>query len=98
MSQPPRYWQITCTDKYLNQIIQFSLHEQNNIEVALIELSHQKEPMDYGSTDKCPVDGFVLAIFSGLPFEFIYQVDVPNQKLKFVSCEKITITHSFSTD
>lgn len=98
MAERPRFWQITGTNGYIDQVMQFSLHDQNNMETALIELSHHENPRSFGSTDICPKDNFIVVIFAGIPFEFIYEIDEKNHRLRFINCRRFEVSHSFSTD
>ena len=93
MTSRIRFWQISATEDYINQVIQLSLDVQNNIQNAWIEVSHHENPREVGGTDDCGTEEdcpFIVVIFAGLPFEFIYELDRTNRKLTIIDCHRLT--------
>jgi len=97
LSQRPRYWQISAIEDYINQVIQLPIDNQNNIQNMWIEVSHHEDPRDVGSWDDCGTDDkdcpFIVVIFEGLPFEFMYEMDKDNEKLTLIDCYPLDIFH-----
>jgi len=91
------HWQIVATDKYIGQVCKLDIHIQNNIQNKWIEVAKQKNPRNVGSTDDCGTNEeecpFIVVIFQGLTFEFIYEIDKKNEKITLIDCYQFNIFH-----
>lgn len=90
MTRKLRYWTISYEEDYINQINQLPIPQRVNIEKFLVELSYYKDPRDFGYTTDCGRNDedcpYILTIFSGLPFEFMYRMYPNDHKLLFIDC------------
>ena len=84
------FWNIDITDRYFEQVSQIPIREHANIERFINELSTHENPTVVGSSTVCPKDDFVLAIYPGLLYEFIYHIDKQEKTITLISCEKLT--------
>lgn len=93
------FWQIVATDRYLAQVGILHINIQSNILDQWIEVAKHDNPRDVGSTDDCGNTieecQFIVVIFAGLPFEFMYEMDHQNRILRVIDCHSLDIFHSF---
>lgn len=101
MSHSQTFWQIVATDEYIDQVCQLDIRIQNNIQEQWIEVSKHEDPRDLGQWDDCGADDedcpFIVVIFPGLEFEFMYEIDRDDQKLTLVDCHPLDIHHPNDT-
>ena len=85
-------WQIIATSRYLNQIYELPISQQSLIEKKWIEVASSENPLDIGSTSTCgeQIDPSVVVIFSGLAYEFIYEINTSHKIIRLINCEKLT--------
>ena len=73
---------------------QLTIETQDKIQKKIPEVATFDDPrqagyyMDCGSDDDCP---YIAQIYSGLAFEFTYEVDTHNKVLKYIDCFKLDI-------
>ena len=85
------YWEIKATDDYIDQLSQLSEKDQSDIGRHWIEVATNEDPLAIGRTTTCPQGKpFVLVIFPGLAFEFIYELDRDNKIIRLINCERLT--------
>jgi len=85
------YWEIKATDDYIDQLSNLSAEDQANIGRKWIDVATSKNPLGVGRTTSCPQGKpFVLVIFPGLAFEFVYELDNENKIIRLINCERLT--------
>ncbi len=98
MSKQRKFWTIIYEEDYINQTITQPIDVQSNIGKVITGLTYYDDPRtvagswaDCGTDDdECP---FIVAIFPGLPFEFMFEKDLDNRKLTFIDCFPLDIFH-----
>jgi hypothetical protein len=98
VSQQRKFWTIIYEQDYIDQVITNPIDVQNNIGNVITGLTYHDDPRtvagawdDCGNDDKdCP---FIVAIFVGLPFEFMFEMDYDARKLTFIDCIPLPIFH-----
>jgi len=97
MTSRPRFWNIDYEEDYINQMIGLSIQEQSRIENAIKELPYYENPRDYGQTDDCGSDDedcpFIVAIYPGLAYEFMFEMNPDTHTLIFIDCCPLDIFH-----
>ena len=84
-----RFWNIDITDEYFNQVSVISINIQVNIEKFLDELRTTEDPRTIGDSYRCPRDNYILTIYPGLSYEFIYHIDDKEKTITLISCERL---------
>ena len=85
------YWEIKATDDYIDQLSNLSEKNQSNISRQWILVASSEDPLKIGRTTSCPQGKpFVLVIFPGLTFEFIYELDKENKMIRLINCDRLT--------
>lgn len=85
------YWEIRATDDYIGQLGDLDFVTQSSIGQRWIEVATSEDPFTIGRTVSCPQGKpFVLVIFPGLPFEFIYKIDHTSKTILLINCERLT--------
>ena len=99
MSSSNNYWQIVATDRYIEQVSRLHINIQSNILNQWIEVAKHDDPREVGSWDDCGNADedcpFIVVIFAGLPFEFMYEMDKQNRLLRVMDCYQLDIFHPF---
>lgn len=89
------HWQIIATDEYIEQVGKLPLGIQNNIQQKWIEVAQHDNPREVGATADCGKDEeecpYIVVVFAGLAFEFIYKIDKANRTLTLINCKKLPI-------
>lgn len=95
MFKRKKIWNIHFEADYVDQIIKLDLNIQRNIEKHITELSYQKNPRDYGYTTDCGKNDedcpYIIVIFQGLSYEFMYRMYPDQNKLLFIDCYRLDI-------
>ncbi|MGC1133438.1 MAG: hypothetical protein WA941_11480 [Nitrososphaeraceae archaeon] len=92
-------WRIVATDDYIADTSQLSIGIQDQIQKSWIEVSKHQNPRDVGSTDVCDKhDSYVVVIFAGLEYKFVYKMDETEQIIRLLSCRKLTILDHGQTE
>lgn len=83
-----RFWNIDITDIYFDQVSSIPIEVHRKIEEFIQELTNSENPRNVGSSASCPTDDFILTIYPGLPYEFIYQLDENEKTITLINCER----------
>jgi hypothetical protein len=85
------YWEIRATNDYIRQLGELSIETQASIGQRWIEVATSENPLSIGKTVSCPQGRpFVLVIFPGLAYEFVYKLDEKNKIILLINCERLT--------
>lgn len=85
------YWDIIPTQDYIDQLSSIDIGTQIKIEKCWMEVASTIEPLNVGSTATCPQGRpYVLVIFPGLAYEFLYRIDRDNKAIHLINCRKLT--------
>ena len=97
-----KYWQIVATSEYIDQVCKLDITIQSNIQNKWIEVAQHKDHREVGSCDDCGSNDedcpFIVVIFMGLPFEFMYEINHVEHKLTLIDCYKLTFLEHGQTD
>lgn len=86
-----RFWQIVATQKYIDSVKDLPLGIQDNIQKKWMEISTTPYPRTVGNTDDCGTHApFVLAVFPGIAYEFVYEIKAEQQEIWLISCKRLT--------
>ena len=83
-----RFWNIDITDKYFDQVSSIPIDIHRIIEQFIQELVNSENPRNVGSSYSCPTDDFILTIYPGLNYEFIYELNSTEKTITLISCER----------
>ncbi|MDP9288797.1 MAG: hypothetical protein M3P08_11445 [Thermoproteota archaeon] len=85
------YWRIVATDEYYSLVSSLPLDIQDQIQNRWIETAKHENPRDVGSTMTCSKHSeYVVVIFPGLTYEFLYKMDESERVIRLLSCERLT--------
>ena len=84
-----RFWNIDITDIYFNQVSSIPIEIHRTIEEFIQELTNNENPRNVGSSYSCPTDDFILTIYPGLPYEFIYEINNIEKTITLINCERL---------
>ena len=80
-------WRIVAIDDYINQVSQFSIEIQDNIQQQWISVASQDD-LNNIKKIKCPQGhDFYKKIFQGLSFSFIFKIDESNRTIELINCQ-----------
>jgi len=86
------HWRIIATDEYIDQVSKLDIKVQDKILNSWIEVAKHSDPRDIGSNVSCTKKSdYVLVIFPGLTFEFVYKIDNSDKTIRLLNCEKLAI-------
>jgi hypothetical protein len=64
---------------------------QTIIQKKWIEVASNKNPLNVGRAVACSKDNSnVAVVFKGIPFKFIYQLDIKKKTIRLLNCEKFS--------
>ena len=101
MADRKKYWNISATDVYINQVSSLGVQVQAHIQDAVKELAFHEDPREVGSTDDCGSDEEdcgIVVILPGLPFEITYQLYPQEEKILLIDCFPLDIFHSLQPE
>src|SRR5690606_3970014 len=88
----PPFWQIVAIDEYIRQVSDLTLGVQDNIQKKWVEVAQHEDPRAVGNTADCGAmdTTFIIVIFPGIPYEFMYEIDKPNRILRLINCRRLS--------
>ncbi len=82
-------WRIVAIDEYINQVSQFPIDIQDNIQQQWIRVAKQDDLNDVKNT-RCPQGhDYYKKIFQSLNFNFIFKIDENNRTIELINCQQL---------
>lgn len=82
-------WRIVAIDDYINQVSQFQIDIQNNIQQQWVNVAYE-EDISVIKRTRCPQGhDYYNVIFQGLAFKFIIKIDDSNREIRLISCTEL---------
>ncbi|MER5174608.1 MAG: hypothetical protein ABJB76_01085 [Candidatus Nitrosocosmicus sp.] len=92
------YWTITVIENYFNQLSQFSIEIQTNIHQQWSKIADQEDISNIKKT-RCPQGHeYFKIVFQGLAFEFIFQLEEKDKKIRLINCKELEFSKHAQVD
>lgn len=89
---PSLHWQIVAIDRYIDQVSDLALGLQDRIQSQWVDVASHENPRDIGATADCGAKDapFIIVIFPGIPYEFMYEIDKLNKVIRLINCRRLS--------